>query len=221
MDYEFQAYLSYLINNYTATALRDTVINNPCTITRPISEAPVHKMQVLITTATDKRYLSTAISTETELANRWLPSNKYWPKHLCLWSAHIFHTLLLWYMVSSSSSSELPIPGSNPVIITIHHLSYPTHIFPLSEIFNTHFRRFLYIKIKKNDLRGERVYPPTCPSVRDLVFVVKHYADFHDIWSTSLQETAAQVRVSWKSAQWQPHFTSGINVISILLYGSG
>jgi len=38
---------------------------------------------------------------------------------------------------------------------------------------------------KKNDLRAERVYPPTCPSVRDLVSVAKHYVDFHDIWYRS------------------------------------
>jgi len=31
-------------------------------------------------------------------------------------------------------------------------------------------------------LRPERVYPPTCPSVRDLLSVAKHYVDFNGIW---------------------------------------
>jgi hypothetical protein len=35
----------------------------------------------------------------------------------------------------------------------------------------------------EDDLRAERVYPPTCPFVHDLVSVAKLYVDFHDIWS--------------------------------------
>ena len=37
MDFEFLVYVSFLCSNYTATMLKNTAINTPCTITKLIS----------------------------------------------------------------------------------------------------------------------------------------------------------------------------------------